>query len=181
MVTGLFNQSGNDLSSTACPPDTMARSLKMAKNLRTFLHSKKAKILLDYYIKIHPHSHLPSREDFNPMAIPSVLPNLVLVDVCRAPYRFKYRLAGTSIYDNWGFDPTGQYLDTLISKPNSKHSQIDRVAVVATRQPIHRYEMPDLDFRMAFKEIEYLHLPFSRDGENVDMILSLLGYGDIDT
>ncbi len=156
--------------------EDFGKSLKAAYSLLSVIKSAGARKMLEYYIEIHPADRLPNRENFNPMAIPSILPNIVLVDVVRNPFRFKYRLAGTEVYNQWGFEVTGKYIDELVQAPNTKHSQIDRVAVVATRQPIHRFGMPDLEFRTSFREMEYLHLPFAEDGQNVDMILSYLGY-----
>ena len=51
---------------------------------------------------------MPSRRDFNPMAVPALLPYIFMDDVFRDPIRFRFRLVGTEIVRGIGFDPTGR-------------------------------------------------------------------------
>lgn len=51
---------------------------------------------------------LPRREDFDPMALPRHLPNLLLVDIAPDGDDFTYRVVGTRVTDYMEFDRTGQ-------------------------------------------------------------------------
>src|SRR5260221_14317471 len=53
--------------------------------------------LYEYWKAIHPLQGLPGRQEFDPAAVPDLLPNLWMLDVQREPFRLRYRLFGTSI------------------------------------------------------------------------------------
>ncbi len=152
------------------------KSLDAAIKLKSVVRHKKTERLLDYYIDIHPGSCLPGRADINPMAIPTILSNITLMDVQKKPCRFKYRVAGSSIYDQWGIDPTGLYLDEFMGSSVTIHPYIDRKTVLKTGLPVYRYGLPDIEFLTSYANMEYLHLPLASDGTNVDMILSSIIY-----
>ncbi|MBL4740161.1 MAG: hypothetical protein JKY12_04160 [Sneathiella sp.] len=131
---------------------------------------------LDYYLKIHPRSHLPGRSDFDPFDIPNCLPHLALVDVERDPYRFRYRVMGTSLTFNIEQEGTGKYLDEIIPGVESEFPFLDRVAVAKTGLPIYRIGEGSISFRSDFADLERVHLPLASDGETVDMVLSMYIY-----
>ena len=54
-----------------------------------------------------------SRAEIDPGEIKSLLPHVGLVDIERAPLRFRYRLAGTEIVKGYGLEVTGRYLDQI--------------------------------------------------------------------
>jgi len=56
---------------------------------------------------------MPRRGDLDPIEIPLLLPNIMLVDV-EEPRRFRYRLIGTDCTQSHGFDATGRYLDEVL-------------------------------------------------------------------
>ena len=51
---------------------------------------------------------LPSRRDIDPVKMPHLLKNIMLVDVIPPKPHFRYRLVGTGEVRHRGFDPTGQ-------------------------------------------------------------------------
>ena len=52
---------------------------------------------------------MPRRPDFDPLALPALLGNLILIDVLgRAPLRFRYRLVGSKLTERIGRDMTGR-------------------------------------------------------------------------
>ncbi len=67
---------------------------------------------------------MPCRSDIDPVDIPRLLPNLMLLDVVPAAspsvpvHRYRFRLAGTAICQVAGFDLTGCWLDELL-RPGS--------------------------------------------------------------
>ena len=56
----------------------------------------------------------PSRADLDPTDIPSLLPHLMLVDVCSDEERLRYRLVGTEVERNFGVSMTGRYIDEVM-------------------------------------------------------------------
>jgi hypothetical protein len=60
----------------------------------------------------------PQRADIDPLAMPpKVLPYLMLIEFERAPFRVRYRLAGTNVVEMNGSEFTGKYLDELRFPP----------------------------------------------------------------
>ncbi len=55
----------------------------------------------------------PARSDIDPTAIGCVLPHIGLLDVERAPRRYRIRLMGNQIVNWYGCDVTGRYLDEI--------------------------------------------------------------------
>ncbi|MBV8170246.1 MAG: PAS domain-containing protein, partial [Alphaproteobacteria bacterium] len=70
-----------------------------------------ARTLFTYWQSIHSPEGLPGRQHFDPRCVVPLLPNLVLVDVHRAPFRFRYRLLGTRVDAAHGKPLTGKWLD----------------------------------------------------------------------
>jgi hypothetical protein len=61
----------------------------------------------------------PARAQFDPMAIPTLLPPIYLVEFEPDPFRVRYRLTGTKA-DEWnGFNITGRYIDEFLV--NDRH------------------------------------------------------------
>jgi len=50
---------------------------------------------------------IPSRQDIEPLDIPALLPQIILLDVTREPWNFKFRLIGTNVVYHLAQDWTG--------------------------------------------------------------------------
>lgn len=57
------------------------------------------------------------REAFDPEAIKPLLPNLLMVEFEHNPFRVRYRLAGTWVDAQTGYQVTGRYLDEFAFDP----------------------------------------------------------------
>jgi hypothetical protein len=132
--------------------------------------------LYDYWISIHPPAGLPGRQHVDPTAIPGLLSHLFMVDVCRHPLRFKYRLIGTGFVRLIGRDLTGHYLDEahpdfhgLILRQYTEAAEQRRAAY--RKGPI-KYVRPDKQYL----GMERLIVPLARNGVDVDMILGGVVY-----
>ncbi|WP_133612851.1 PAS domain-containing protein [Dongia mobilis] len=56
----------------------------------------------------------PTRAQFDPMAVPRLLPHIYVVEFETRPFRVRYRLTGTKA-DEWnGFNITGRYIDEFL-------------------------------------------------------------------
>ena len=152
------------------------KNFKEVARIRDLAVDARMVSFLDNYLKIHPDSQLPARADFDPFEIPACMPHLALVDVERNPYRFRYRVMGTSITFNIEQEGTGKYLDELIPGVETQFPHLDRIQVVETGLPVYRIGEGSVSFRSDFADLERVHLPLATDGETVDMILSMYIY-----
>ena len=71
------------------------------------------RLLAEHWHSLRGDKAVPRRCDFDPMAIPELLPDVYLVELTRPERRFRYRLVGTRVAEKAGFDATGRYLDEL--------------------------------------------------------------------
>ena len=128
---------------------------------------------IDYWKSIHPADRLPSRADFDPMAIPDLLPQIVLMDVEDNPRRFRFRVFGSELVDAFEHDFTNLYTDEIPSRFRDTVSIRQRFEVAETGLPIYYVGNPSLGFTYDFAPVEIVHLPMARDGETPDMIISM--------
>ena len=76
------------------------------------MRSRRVQRLHEYWrSKAEMRGSVPQRRDIDPIELPDLLPNLMLLDVEPSPLRFRYRLVGTRIVDFSYDDFTGTYLD----------------------------------------------------------------------
>jgi hypothetical protein len=133
--------------------------------------------LYEYWKAIHPLQGLPGRQEFDPAAVPDLLPNLWMLDVQREPFRLRYRLVGTSILCSAPGGITGQWLDDVRPEIRDIPGYFDRHrAVVETKIPSWRYGTSPFQHDVAFASLENLFLPLAGDGQHVDVILAATIY-----
>jgi hypothetical protein len=132
-------------------------------------------------LAIHPPERLPARSAFDPVAVPKLLPHLILVSVERPPAgpapRFLVKLLGQSMREAIKINLAGRYLDEFLAEiPTMQFPIADRERVCAHGCAIYDLRQPRTRFAFDFARIEYLHAPFADDGRTVDRILSLYAY-----
>src|SRR5512135_2054733 len=80
--------------------------------------------LYDYWQSIKPPGRLPGRQDLVPEDIAPLWSRAWMLDVFRAPLRYRYRLCGTETVRSLGREVTGEWLDevhpALIANPQSR-------------------------------------------------------------
>jgi len=113
---------------------------------------------------------MPSRTDIDPIEIPKLLPDVMLVEVDGARYR--YRLIGTENTQAHGVNATGRYLDEVLPGPEYK-AHVLRLYDECVRERRALYS-ECLFFAPARREPErhtkVLFMPLSADGERVNMV-----------
>lgn len=120
---------------------------------------------------------MPARLDLDPLDIPSLLPNLILIDVERgdepAGMRFRFRLYGTDVCAIRGADLTGRYIDEPGITYLRDAAILSYKKIVAERTPV--YESHPFPLNAAYPgyvgAYHRLVLPLSSDGAQVDMLL----------
>jgi hypothetical protein len=125
--------------------------------------------LYDYWGARCRDDRLPSRADIDPVDLPYLLGNLLLVDVLRGPLRFRYRLVGTNLSGRLPFDMTGRMVD---EHPDAEFRRVAlgvyaQIAITGRPIGVHRDALIDKRVR----RYDALHLPLATDGKTVDMIL----------
>lgn len=137
---------------------------------------------LTYYIAIHPVDALPARSAFDPLAIPRLLPNLVLTEVEHQadgrPARFRIKVAGEEVVAALRMPLNGRYMDEIAntSEPTARFPIESRHHVLDTGRLVYRCGKPRLRFPLDYAEVEYAHCPLAEDGINVDQIVTVNHY-----
>jgi hypothetical protein len=127
--------------------------------------------LYDYWRAIAPEGRLPGRVHFDPLDVPSLLPRISLLEVHRAPLRYRFRVAGTFLVQFYKFDPTGQWYDEAFAgRPIA--GVLERFAIAAEEGvPVWRRGPAVVAPQSEWRTVESLVLPLASDGVTVDMIL----------
>jgi hypothetical protein len=120
---------------------------------------------------------MPSRADVDPLSLPQLLGNLILIDVLREPLRFRYRLIGTRLTERIRRDMTGKFFDDIPEPVYRDRLYSWHGGVVAEKTPRGGVTARRLLDR--WEPYEILTLPLSTDGVEVDMTLTGLYYRDV--
>ena len=127
-----------------------------------------------YWRSIRPRSGLlPSRQHFDPAAIPRLLPWIWPVDVHRAPLRFKYRLVGTEHVIEAKSNPTGRWYDEAHPQFAATSAYPHFVAAAERGETAFYRGPPVYVIDAPYKTIERLIVPLARNGRDVDMLVGL--------
>jgi hypothetical protein len=142
-------------------------------NVPEYCHPK-IRQLADYWLSIHPPLGLPGRQHFEPLAIPSLLPHLFLVNVDHAGPTFSYRLMGTSLATVYGGDYTGQRFETAFDAGKMAPPYLDACKMLVDKQP--RWRKAPASFRRdrEYLTMERVMLPLAANGVTVNMLLGLV-------
>jgi hypothetical protein len=111
----------------------------------------------------------PARDDLDPLQLKYMLGNLWVFDVSYNPLHFKVRIHASVRAERMGFDLTGKSLDELPDVEYREQMRSDLIEVLKTRGPYSRLVEP-LSLMKAFGRVEVLVLPFSSDGQTIDML-----------
>lgn len=113
---------------------------------------------------------MPARADFDPLDVPYALGFISLIAVHRDPLRFFFRLDGTRQVELFGLDCTRRYLDEAMPPDHAAMAGESYRAVVDGRTP--RHHRRQIRFHERIIDYEVLILPFSGDGERVDLLMT---------
>ena len=129
--------------------------------------------LLAAWLRLPRTDVVPSRRDFEPGEIASILPVISVIERVAAD-EWRLRLVGTEIERRWGRDLAGLSYAEMLSPQAVEvtHCEFDAIC----RQPCGSWSLRRLDLRSGRKlQTETLRLPMrARDGE-VRLILSCNG------
>lgn len=113
----------------------------------------------------------PRRSDIDPAEIPYLLPYVRLVDVLGSG-RFRYRLVGTEASRHHTTNPTGRYVDEVLSPPAGPRVVALYHECVRERRPIYveqEYVLPNGTGLYRLSKV--LFTPLSEDQVTVSQVL----------
>jgi hypothetical protein len=114
---------------------------------------------------------MPRRADVDPTEMPHLLPHIRLVDVV-APGRFRYRLVGTEARLHHLTDPTGRFLDEVLSPPAGPRIVALHGECVRNRRPLYAELEFNLQNGSDLRRLSrVLYTPLSEDGDTVSQLL----------
>lgn len=132
---------------------------------------RRLKALYDYWLDRRGVRDVVLREHFDPADLPKLLKYLILADVGDGGRSIRYRVVGTEIVAAHGMDYTGLTVQELTTGPTLDYTYALYGAVVRNRLPVYsegRFRWSEREYRLTRR----LHLPLSRSGEAVDMVLA---------
>jgi hypothetical protein len=124
-----------------------------------------------YWIEKAAGRAMPSRADIDPVDIPKLLPDVMLIERF-ADGRYRYRLIGTENARAHGINATGRFLDEVLPGPDYRtHVLALYSECVANRRALYS---ECLFFSPARHQPErhtkVLFMPLSADGKTINMI-----------
>ncbi|HVJ32338.1 MAG TPA: PAS domain-containing protein [Terriglobia bacterium] len=127
---------------------------------------------LQYWKSLHG-DHLPSRRNIDPLEIPDLLQNVMLLDVMEDGADFRYRLAGTAIERNFGAPIKGLSLVEIAAAFPSIQPVLDvKKHCVATASP-YACDAAVFTHFGTRKQVYCFAMPLSDDGVHVSQIFAI--------
>ena len=139
------------------------------------LLSHRAELLLSYWNAKRGRRAMCAREDIDPVEIPGLLSNIVLVDVIDDGDDFRFRLVGSEVRLNNRTNSVGKLFSELFPDKAKSRMWRDYTRVVVDQRPVAcriPYSGPDEYVR----EAHHLLLPLSKDRVTVNMVLVLVEF-----
>jgi hypothetical protein len=141
------------------------------------LDDERLRRLLAYWLEKRGDRPFPAKAEIDPVEFPYILGYVTLVDVERAPRRYRFRLDGSILAALSGTDYTGRYLDELPGEQYVAFIRETYDRVVDSGEPF-RYRKNELLDRQLFSE-ETIILPLGDRPPTVDMLVVAVIPGDL--
>jgi hypothetical protein len=122
---------------------------------------------------------LPARGDIVPWEITRLLPDLVLLDVERDPFRCRIRLVGTRAAERRG-DNTGRYLDQVPTLDAGRSAEYVAEMRLVCEQRRPAFARDWLTLRYGTERDIYAGIwPLAADGQNVNMLIVMEDWAQV--
>ena len=125
---------------------------------------------LDYWKSKSREDRLPARRDIEPLDIPDLLPQVILLDVVRDAWNFRFRLIGTNVVYHLNRDWTGSWFSEIGHMAPPSRIFTNCVEVASSGEPL-RSQTPYVGPHANFVTADDLILPLADDGIQVDKLL----------
>jgi len=129
-----------------------------------------------HWLQIGGNGRLPKRADIDPANFKRSLPNVILTDIERDPFRVRYRLCGTRIAEFCG-NLTGRYLDEVAASDVwSTTAYLQQYQVAATDgRPVFSFDWMVGKFGVQHP-FQTGIWPLTSDGRTVDLCIAVEDY-----
>jgi hypothetical protein len=129
-----------------------------------------------HWLQVCGNRRLPRRGDIDPANFKRILPNVIMADIERNPFRVRYRLCGTKVAEFCG-NLTGRYLDEIATGD-----------MWSTAAYMRQYQIAANDFRPVFSfdwivgpfgaryPIQTGIWPLASNGRTVDLCIAVEDY-----
>lgn len=146
--------------------------------MKPLTNNERIQKIYAYWEELRRGRPAPCRKDFDPMAYPRLLPHVFLYDVidrpcALGPKTFRFRLVGTEVAAMLGSDPTGKEFAQVYSADRIGRIYSETLAVATQFRPSYVENRDAGWIGRGVISYERILLPFSPDGETVDIILGL--------
>ena len=128
--------------------------------------------IVGYWRSIFTDGVLPDRTDIDPVEIPELLPGIILIDIFRNPYRFRFRLIGELMVAYHGRNLTGQWMDEAFEHFNDTATPGNIVDAAENHVIKYRTGPPLMTYEKSFINMERVFLPCRNGGDTVDLLLT---------
>ena len=127
------------------------------------------KTLHDYWLRKRGPRLAPTRADMKPNELKFILAQVYLLEVVGLPHRFRFRLAGTALENEYGGQLTGKFADEIDLDGVGNLILREYESVAKEALPVATsWNYTKDDGRKL--EYENLILPLSSNGRTVDML-----------
>ena len=116
---------------------------------------------------------MPARQDIDPLELKAHLGRLTFIDIEYDPFRFRYRLIGTTTTETLGRDMTGRYFDEIYPPDVLTDALRAYRWTVENKKPLRLFGNAPYANKSMY-EFEIVNLPLSEDGTRVNMVLGEL-------
>jgi hypothetical protein len=118
---------------------------------------------------------MPSRSDIDPVDIPRLLSNTILIDIVPPRKRLRVRLVGTEVVRRFRGDYTGEWLDEIdFGKQTHKILNDYSYAAIFPKPLFSDHKFRNLIDWLT--DIERVILPLSDDGNSPNMLFAVLDF-----
>lgn len=125
--------------------------------------------LYRYWEGKRPGNALPGRQDIDPIELRGYLGRIALAELRDG--ELVYRLVGSDLVAEWGFEPTGRRIADTLS-PEHRETFLSPYAAVVQRACPMLAQLPMRTRPWRGLTVDALYLPLARDGRSVDMVLA---------
>ena len=124
--------------------------------------------LYRYWLAKRGGRSMPSRSDIDPAEIPALLPYFGIIE--KAEGQLRYRLMGSSMAEQLGFDATGAGVGSYVPAGQALRTTVELVCTAA--RPVFNTGKYEFEPGIAHHS-SVLLLPLSEDGTAVNMVIFL--------
>jgi hypothetical protein len=128
-----------------------------------------------HWLSLKRDRHLPSKSDFDPTAVPHLLPGIILLRVHDDPVDFEYRIIGEDVAQRLG-SLKGRRVREAALLNIASSAYANYCAVVEQRRPQFLEGRAMTVFRDRPLCVSRVHCPYSSDSEAIDYIMSYVAF-----